>query len=572
MSSAASRMSAASVPSTPTNALPQNQPTMYEPTSDDIKRRQAISRAWKAYRGEFKKPLAVKDNAPDDNVLTNRCVGIVDTGVDWLSSKPFTLDVLQRGVSRANTRKSKKPGKKPPQFAAYQDYLDDLFGDVDDMMTLFAENCQNAAIAGHTFTQIVWDAAKMDMPRLVLLDPSNIYVTCDPDDANTPICYTIETIATLGLVTQYSTPATISKRRVILRQDPDGNAKYTGGMDKDDTWTITDYSRKGSSGAWSQVGTPRVWPYPFPPLVDAPNLVNPNEYWGLPDLSESIIALNQALIFNRSNTMRINKNHAMPWGLIAGAGGDMKRLPIEPGMLLSVPQGATLLMPAIYGDIAGSKVYADDLMGDMDEQSRVAAIAYGRHENLPRGNIPGVTAELYFLPTTSKTAMKRRLLGRMWRNLCLWCLALKFGVGVLETVRVEIHWPSMLPTDDLAGAQSAQLIDSLDIVSKHTLAANLNYDYDKERELMDEEAEEAQERAQKFGLPTAGADDLGEQVVANDDASEGGNTNNTPPTNGQQPPAQQQQMPGKQQTMPPKMNMPPAQPTPGQPKARGRTR
>ena len=518
--------------------IQQSQPaqpatTMYEPTPQDAKRRDAIRRAWAAYRGEFKKPLATPENAPDDNVITNRCVGVVDTGVDWLSSKPFTVDVLPKGMK---LKPGVNPLEKPPQFQAYQNYVEDLFGDGDDMMTLFSEFAQNAGIAGHTFLQIVWNAETMDMPRLVLLDPSNIYVTSDPDDVNTPLCYTIETIAQLALVTQGGQPQTISKRRVILRLDPDGNACNGMLNDTDDTWQITDYMRRGNTGAWQQTGQTLTWPYPFPPIIDAMNLVNPNEYWGLPDLTENVIGLNQALIFNRSNTMRINKNHAMPWGLIAGAGGDMKRLEIRPGSLLSVPQGSTLLMPAVYGDIAGSKVFADDLMGDIDEQTRVPAIAFGRQQNLPKGNLPGVTAELLYLPLSGKTAMKRRLLGRAWRNLCLWCLALKFGVGVLNTVRIELHWPSMLPSDDLAAAQSAQLIEGMAIVSKHTLAARFDYDYDREEELMAEEAAQAQKRSEELAPPAPPVQP--EQTQPSADGEQQPPQTIAPPA---QPPAQQTQ-------------------------------
>ena len=64
---------------------------VYEISDADKKRVKTISDAWKAYNGELDKPLEKMPGQPDDNVMTNRMMAIVDRGVDFLFGKELEI-------------------------------------------------------------------------------------------------------------------------------------------------------------------------------------------------------------------------------------------------------------------------------------------------------------------------------------------------------------------------------------------------------------------------------------------------------------------------------------------------
>lgn len=437
-------------------------------------RQQAMREAWKAYRGEWGAgPLRVEGNEPDDNVRVNRCAPIVDKGVSFLFGKvvKLTLEDLDGGSD----------GAADP----LQVWLDAAWGDDDDKMTLLGKLAMNGAICGHVFAKVIPANPKAGQhyPRVIALDPQTVTVETDPDDCDTVARFTIEQESY-----DAHTGAAISKRQIIARNDPDGLAGVSGGEDSDDTWIITTQARSGVGGQWQTMGTPVVWPYPMPPIVACQNLPNPNQYWGLPDLTPDLIAMNKALNFVESNTSRIIKMHASPWPWASGA--DMRAMTIEPGKLIMLPNPeAQMGLLEMHGDLASSMNFANDLRGNMDEQSRVPAVALGRLTDLPKGNISGVALQLLFQPLIEKTTLKQRTYGRLLRDICrVMLLAGKFPTDTVLGVRVEPHWQNLLPVDDLAAAQTALALSQVG-VSRQTLLAELGYDPDAEAEKQGEDTD-----------------------------------------------------------------------------------
>ncbi len=90
----------------------------YQPTQADHERRRRMQEAWASYRGEFKQPLKIAANQPNDNVITNRCAPIVNKGVSFLFGSPL---------------------KVTTQDVAQQRYLDRAWGDDDDRMSTLAQ-------------------------------------------------------------------------------------------------------------------------------------------------------------------------------------------------------------------------------------------------------------------------------------------------------------------------------------------------------------------------------------------------------------------------------------------------
>lgn len=313
------------------------------------------------------------------------------------------------------------------------------------------------------------------MPRLVLLDPANVTVATSPDDCDVVESYTIEW---QGVDSVSGKPA--QRREVSLRIDPDGRSAE-GLADDDDTWTITSYTLR--AGVWQPDDDPIVWPHPWPPIVDCQNLPNPNEYWGIPDLTPDLIEVNRVLNFVQSNISRIIKVHAHPW--IWGRGFTASQIDMTPGRIIILPsERSELVAIAAHGDLPSAMTFAANLRSDMDEQSRVPAVALGRLTDLPKGNISGVALQLLFRPLIEKTVMKQRLYGKLIREVSKRLLDLG---GYDYSTHIELHWQNLLPIDDLAAAQTATALQNLG-VSQQTLLAELGYNADEEAERTQAEA------------------------------------------------------------------------------------
>jgi hypothetical protein len=66
------------------------------PSQADVERKHHMAEAWKAYRGQFQKPLKISPSQPDDNVISNRCEPIVNKGCHSSLGKSSRLNVLMR--------------------------------------------------------------------------------------------------------------------------------------------------------------------------------------------------------------------------------------------------------------------------------------------------------------------------------------------------------------------------------------------------------------------------------------------------------------------------------------------
>jgi len=440
----------------PTYSQPPNNPdalTLAQAPAPqvDLDRKREMHEAWKAYRGQFQKPLKVKKDQPDDNILSNRCAPIVDKGVSFLFGQIVKIEV---------------PDEQD------QAYLAELFGDDDDMMTLFSKMSHNGGVCGHNFAKVIPATGNMQYPRVIPLDPQIIRTVTLPDDCEIPLAYIIE----------YPSWNEWQKRQIIARVDPNSDISTAGPEDLEDTWLIANYVRKGSSGTWIQKGDVIEWDYPFPPIIDNQNLPNPNEFWGTPDLTPDLIGMNKAIIFVLSNLARILKFHGHPKTWIKGANASQIQTGVDDILVLQSTE-------AEVGNLEMTSSLADflsllaDLRADMDEQSRVPAVALGRLADLPKGNISGVALQLLFQPLLEKTILKQRLYGAAIRQLVrvLLVLAGRLAATQMAKYQVKLHWQNLLPVDDLAAAQTAQILQAIG-VSDDTLMQQLGYNADDEAE------------------------------------------------------------------------------------------
>lgn len=439
------------------------------PTQKDVELKRQMKESWDAYRGNFPDPLAVQSNQPNDNMKSNRCRMIVDKGVSFLFGAVLKID-------------------GPDADEVTQDFLSHLWGDDDDRMTLLANAAINGGVCGQVFLKFIPPQGTMKYPRIVVLDPMNVRIITMPDDCDCVLAYIIE----------YPGVGNVQNKQIIARVDPDNLAEIAGYEELDDYWTITNYQRRSASLSqyeqWNQVGQPEEWLYPFAPIFSCQNLPNPNEPWGTPDLTNDIIEENKSLNFLQSNLARIIKYHAHPITFAVGVNASTLQTNVD-GVLCLPDPSSKLEKLAAMENFSGIQQVLSMVRDNMDEQSRVPAVALGRIESLPRGTISGVALELLFAPLIEKTIQKRRLYGKLIREVsrAALCHCGFISIEDYEDYDIELKWMNLLPIDNKEASETALNLLQLG-VSQETILQQLGYN-------PEDEAQKVEEHPLKTAIP-----------------------------------------------------------------------
>ena len=173
-----------------------NQPS-YNITETDRKRQKQIRYAWQAYDGELEPPLQPMPGQPDDNTMSNRCQQIVDRGVDFLFGKELEIALGEGAPAKA------------------QDTLKQIWGTKETRIPLLQKLAMNGCIAGHAFLRIV--PSDKDNIRLVVVDPSIVFIQTAPQDCEVVLLYCIEYAVNQNI---NGKPAQVFYREEIARIDP----------------------------------------------------------------------------------------------------------------------------------------------------------------------------------------------------------------------------------------------------------------------------------------------------------------------------------------------------------------
>ncbi|MBF6591144.1 MAG: phage portal protein [Ktedonobacterales bacterium] len=444
----------------------------------DKQRKDRMRKAWQAYSGDWGAgPLRVEQNSrqPNPNVHPNRISNIVDTGVTWLFGQPVRLQVVNNTASGPNLN-----GK---QLAACQAYLDTCWGDPDDMMTVLGEMATNGGVFGHAFARILpadpSPESAHPYPRVVVLDPMTVTVTTDPDDCKRAIGYSVEYSAYDPVRRQQ-----FEKRQLITRADDGQSWTITNQIKRQDMTAWMDDTEHATDGDDDADDSSGLWPHPFPPIHSCQNRINPNEFWGQPDVRESLIELNKQIQFAESNLNKIIYLQGHP--RIFAAGVKMDNIKSEPGSVTALPsENSKVFSVTVEANIAPILEHVQSLRDDMDEESGIPGVATGR--SFPTGMVSGITMRLMYAPLLQQTEWKRRLYGRLIREVSQIMLVLGGLIQREDDVRIEMHWQDPLPTDDLAAAQAISALLQAGILSKQTAAGMVGLDWEVEQERMDEE-------------------------------------------------------------------------------------
>jgi hypothetical protein len=446
----------------------------------DADRKKQMDEAWKAFDGSLPDPLKVDKGQPNDNVKPNRSEPIVMKGEAALFGK-----VLEIEASDETTEPD----------TAIQKFIDGLWGgDDDNRMIKLCKIAINGGLFGQMFLKLIPAQGSMKYPRIVNLNPRNVRIVTDPEDCELILAYIIEYPYAAGK---------LEKRQIITRIDPDNDDYAAGNYDLWDSWTITNYKRRDAASRWEQVGIREDWLYPFAPIFTRQNLPNPCEAWGRPDLTPDLVQMNKSINFMVSNIMRIVKYHGHPKTVAHGLRSSQMDTSVDGVICLEAPDSdMKTLLP--MDNFAGLLSVLADLRSDMDEQSRIPAVAQGRIDKLTGlGAISGIALELMHGPLLDKTTDKQRHSGALIRDVTRAALVLsgKIPVEQYEDYPIELHWQPILPVDKMAMAQEATILQGIGI-SDDTLQRQLGYDPETEAEKKADEDEQAMTAfSQGRGLP-----------------------------------------------------------------------
>jgi Phage portal protein, SPP1 Gp6-like len=458
----------------------QAQP-QYKITEADKKQKQRIVEAWQAYDGELTPPLKKTEEGIDPNVMSNRCQPIVEAGVNFLFGDELEISLEEDTSQDVNAASGEKSKKTSPE----QDFINQVWGDKETRIPLLQDLAMNGAMAGKAFLRIV---PTDETFRLVVIDPSTVYVQTAPQDCETITLYCIQysQIETID-----GRPAQVFYREEMAAQLPPAEFGQLA-SNLPTSWTIQHWTQVGAmnmapqNGRWVPAGPPIDWPYPFAPLFGCKNLPRPNDAWGKPDITQDIIGMNKALNVLQSCTQQVQILYGYPFLFASGMGeGTIK---YQPGTIMLLPEGVKLEAVAIHSDVANSIAFADEIRSDLDEQTGVPGVAVGRVKAMPRGQMSGIAIELFFMSLVKKSDKKRCLYGKLIIDVSSALLVLNKMMAKMGDVKIMLAWQDALPHDDLDAVAAA--VQKMQVgVSKSTLQRELGYDPENELQLSQAEDE-----------------------------------------------------------------------------------
>lgn len=469
---------------------------------DELRKRQAAHKAsWKLYKGEHHKHLAPDGSGTDDNITINLVELLIDKGVSALVGtndqgdiEGVTLDIVDEPGERGYVGPAEVTGAQDTPNPA-QVALDQMW-EANRRDILLHNAILNGGVCGHVFLKLVPDGARdpltgvKRLPRLINLNPDIVSVFWDESDIERVLWYRIE----YGL-------QGARKRQDIVRDVDEAGEDAEG-------WTIYNYAQTTDRAGWVAAGAPVAWEYEWPPVIDWPNLPDPNGYYGFNDIRTGG-AVNSSLNFLMSNMQRIIKHHAHPKTVAIGVRNDEIKPVAGIDRLWTIPnENATIQNLEMQSDLASSMELVRMLRRFFFDGGREVDPS-GVQDRL--GDLTNFALRVLYTDTLAKGGTKRLLAGDGLREVCRRVLdALGFGYAHPITVT----WPNAIPTDDMADAQ-ALAIDRQHGLSRETYLEQRGYEPTQELQRREQERAEQIEDAtyQQQGTLANALEGIGQRMM-----------------------------------------------------------
>jgi len=389
----------------------------------------------------------------DDNVIGNFLGLALDRGVSLLFGKPVKFE-WEEGT--------------PDDLI---EYIEGIW-EANNMPVLLHKLGMYGAEDGTVFVKLVPDYEKGW--RIVPQDPIYKDIVTDPNDEEIIIRY----------VTQYKysdeNGFEIAKRETML------NGAYAEGASPDNWLIRYETASRETGGKWREDGTD-VWAYPVPPIIHWQNLPMIGTTWGMPDISDDVIELQDKSNFNISNVNRIIRFFAHPFRWSRGFGGARTgqgataEADTGPDKMPNVDSAtAEIFQLDAIGDLPGAVAHTQNLRQMIFDITRNTDITSMKDKV---GALTNFGLRILFFDALNKLETKRGLYGWGIRE-----INRRIQIfSNLEPMDCEVIWEDPLPTDEAALTANTQSALNMGIISKETACERLGYNWEDEQKRMETE-------------------------------------------------------------------------------------
>jgi len=443
--------------------------------TQERERLQEIDRARRYYGGDHDPPLRVLPGKADDNVYINLVRPLIDKAVDFLGMPTLESDSEEDAAWIEALLKAWKFTQR------------------------WREIGMAGALAGQWYTRLTPGtkpaADGVMYPRLIVLDPETMRVYWDDDDVEN--------------VTEYRQQWTShdEKGKPIVRRIK----TYRDG----ERWRVEDATGKDESferfalltnTRW-EVNSDVPWPYDWSPVLDGRNLPAPAEYYGLADVTDDMLELQDAINLSMTNISRILRFHAHPKTIGTGInrrnqkstkddpdGDKGSGLESGPDSFWTFPEAdAKVFNLEMQSDLTSSQAFYEALRSGLFTAARTPD---------PRllaelsGDVTNFRLQVLFGELLAKTETKRTLYEEGLIAMVQHAAEL---AGRKLAAEPTVNWPPSLPLGDKEELAIAKAEIDLGLASKATWMERRGYDPETEGGLIEGEQEAAMQRQENVG-------------------------------------------------------------------------
>jgi hypothetical protein len=408
----------------------------FSPLSDAHRRRQELfGLYWDYYRGKHRRPLKVRPDQANDNVIVNYSRRVVDKSVAFLFGE-----------------------QAAPRFEvgdeAAEAYLRAAWGGTAEQQAMLLQEIGiNGGVCGTAFVRLYEPQQRGDLPRIVALNSSLMEVMTAADDIDEVVSY-----------------------RIVWKSGEDWK-RHRIDSQQNGQWLISEEVSERGSGNWRLVNEV-PWPYTWAPVFWCQNRPNPIDVWGISDLEEADI--NDAINFTASNISRILRYHAHPRTIGTGfSAPELQNTSVD--QFWSIPKAdAKVFNLEMQSDLVSAYQF---WAGLREAYSKITGVPDLDPEKVNVGQLSGFALRILYGDLLELTGVKRNTYGDMLSGINAGLLELG-GRG--QGVPVRNVWGDPLPTNQeviwqaLAGDRQQGL-------SLETYLEQRGYDPERELERIQEE-------------------------------------------------------------------------------------
>jgi hypothetical protein len=403
------------------------------------------------------KQLKIKADNADDNIVINFVGLVVDRCVTMLFGKGIEFDM---------------PGEGETPLS---DYIDQTW-DANKQQILLHKLGVLGSESGTCFVKLQEEGIRGKdgklYTRIIPIDPKIIEVYTKPDDYEYVLAYEIEYM-TKREGKEWDIRQTVTRGQADI-------VDQTGaviGSQENGTWLIRDYEKLHGKKDWVLVNEV-VWDYSFPPVLHWQNLPNPLEVYGVPDITEDVIRLQDRINFVASNISKIIRYHAHPQTVVIGAA--KSDVQTEPGKALFLPEGANAFNLEMQSDLISSNDYMKFLMNSLFSITQTVDVS-----SFPDklGALTNFGLKVLYQDALARLHTKQELYGdaiiELNRRLSV--------LGGFEDGGGKVIWPEILPVNEVDEINHLKSELELGIISKQSVAQELGIDWEAEQKRMADE-------------------------------------------------------------------------------------